>query len=105
MDGRGMDTLEAQAELAVVALGALRPVELTTEVVTSVEGIRALKPDYERLCRVAANTLPFALQEWHLAWCAHFLNCNPRIREPLLFHVLRNRRGDCVAIVPLIATF
>src|ERR1700680_1026582 len=82
--------------------GKLRPVELTTEVVTTVEGIRSLKPHYERLCRVTGNTLPFALQEWHLSWCAHFLNCNPQISEQPLFHVLRNSGAECVAIVPLI---
>jgi CelD/BcsL family acetyltransferase involved in cellulose biosynthesis len=76
--------------------------ELTTDIVIDVEGIRALKPDYEHLYRVTGNTLPFALQDWHLAWCAHFLNRTPQIQERPLFHVLRNSIGECVAIVPLI---
>jgi CelD/BcsL family acetyltransferase involved in cellulose biosynthesis len=82
----------------------LRPVELTTDVVTDIDGIRALKPDYERLQRVTGNTLPFALQEWHLAWCAHFLNSHPQIHEQPLFCVLRDRSGECVALVPLVWT-
>lgn len=82
----------------------LRPAELTTDVVTDIEGIRALKPDYERLQRVTGNTLPFALQEWHLAWCAHFLNSHPQIDEQPLFCVLRDRGGKCVALVPLVST-
>jgi CelD/BcsL family acetyltransferase involved in cellulose biosynthesis len=79
-------------------------IELTTDIVIDVEGIRALKPDYEHLYRVTGNTLPFALQEWHLAWCAHFLNRKPQVEEQPLFCVLRNSARECVAIVPLIFT-
>lgn len=90
-----------------ISLGEREPrapvsVELTADVVVTVEGIRALKPDYEHLYRVTGNTLPFATQDWHLAWCAHFLNRTPQIQEQPLFHVLRNSAGECVAIVPLI---
>lgn len=77
---------------------------LTTNIVTDVEGIRALGPDYEHLYRVTGNTLPFALQDWHLTWCAHFLNRKPQIHDQPLFHVLRDGAGECVAIVPLIFT-
>jgi len=80
------------------------PIELSADVITSVEGIRALRPHYERLHRLTGNTLPFALQEWHLSWCAHFLNSNLHILDEPRFYVLRNRSGDCVAIVPLIFT-
>jgi CelD/BcsL family acetyltransferase involved in cellulose biosynthesis len=78
------------------------PGELNIEVVSTIEGIRALAPDYERLYRASDNRLPFARQEWHLAWCQHFLNRNPRIRDEPLFCVVRNRTGECVALVPLI---
>jgi CelD/BcsL family acetyltransferase involved in cellulose biosynthesis len=77
-------------------------VGLSTDVVTSLAGIQALKPDYERLGRAAGITLPFALQEWHLAWREHFLNRNPLIREEPLFCVQRTATGECVALVPLI---
>jgi CelD/BcsL family acetyltransferase involved in cellulose biosynthesis len=83
---------------------AVRPVELTTDIITSVDGVRALRPDYERLHRLTGNTLPFALQEWHLSCCTYFLNSSPQIQEQPRFYVLRNRSGDCVAIVPLIFT-
>jgi CelD/BcsL family acetyltransferase involved in cellulose biosynthesis len=72
------------------------------ETIRTVAGIAALGADYARLCRVASNTLPFALHEWHLAWCEHFLNCNPRIHEEALFYVLRNAERQCVAIVPFV---
>jgi CelD/BcsL family acetyltransferase involved in cellulose biosynthesis len=81
---------------------AARPSELTCELVGSVEGIRALDADYEQLYRVTRNALPFARQEWHLAWCAHFLNRSPQIREEPLFCVLRDGSGECVGLVPLI---
>jgi len=80
----------------------LHPVELSIDVVSSLEGLRALKPDYERLERVTANTLPFTLPEWHLTWCEHVLNRHPQREEQLQLLVLRNRSGDCVAIVPLV---
>jgi CelD/BcsL family acetyltransferase involved in cellulose biosynthesis len=77
---------------------------VTVDTVTTVDGIAALRPCYERLHRVTGNTLPFALHEWHLAWCRHFLNHTPRIHDQPLFYVLHNARGTCVAIVPLIIT-
>jgi CelD/BcsL family acetyltransferase involved in cellulose biosynthesis len=90
-----------------IALGesvGLRPIEITTDIVTNVEGIRALKPDYEHLYRVTGNTLPFALQDWHLSWCTNFLNRDPHIEEWPLFCISRDSSGECVAIVPLIFT-
>ncbi len=77
-------------------------IELTTDVITSLDGIRALTADYQHLYKVTGNTLPFALQEWHVIWCEHFLNVNPEIREQPLFYVLRDASADCVAIVPMI---
>jgi CelD/BcsL family acetyltransferase involved in cellulose biosynthesis len=76
--------------------------EISTEVVDTLEGVRALKADYEHLHELTGNTLPFALHEWHLSWCEHFLNHDPHIQEYPLFHVLRRKSGECVAIVPLI---
>lgn len=76
--------------------------ELTTDVVVDIEGIRALTSDYQHLYEVTGNTLPFALQDWHLVWCDHFLNRNPPIHDQPLFVVLRRSSGECVAIVPLI---
>jgi CelD/BcsL family acetyltransferase involved in cellulose biosynthesis len=76
--------------------------KVTVETVTTVEGIAALRPCYERLHRVTGNTSPFALHEWHLAWCRHFLSCHPRIDDEPLFHVLRDSAGACVAIVPFV---
>ncbi len=77
---------------------------VVTNIVTDLEGILALREDYETLYRVTRNTLPFALQDWHLAWCTHLLSHSPQIDEQPLFHVLRDRSGECVAIVPLIHT-
>ena len=73
--------------------------------VTTVDGIAGrLRPCYDHLQRVTGNPLPFSLHEWHLAWCQHFLNHDPRIREEPLFYVLRDPAGTCVAIVPLIVS-
>jgi CelD/BcsL family acetyltransferase involved in cellulose biosynthesis len=77
---------------------------VTIETVTTVDGLAALRPCYERLHGVTGNTLPFALHEWHLAWCHHFLNCNPRIRDEPLFYVLRDSAGTCVGILPFVVS-
>ena len=61
------------------------------------DGIAALQPCYEHLHRITGNTLPFALHEWHMAWCRHFLNCTPRIHDEPRFYVLRDSAGACVA--------
>jgi len=87
----------------IMAPGGLPPrATVTLETVATVDGVAALWPCYEHLHRLTGNTSPFALHEWHLAWCRHFLNCNPRIHDEPLFYVLRNTAGACVAIVPLV---
>ncbi len=88
----------------IIADSSLSKATVTIETVTTVDGIAALRPCYERLHRVTGNTLPFALHEWHLAWCRHFLNCNPRIHDAPLFYVLRDSAGTCVGIVPFIVS-
>ena len=75
---------------------------VATTMVRDLAGIRALEPDYEHLYRAIGSPLPFARQEWHLAWCDHFLNQNSRVEDQPLFCVLREQSGDCFAIVPLI---
>jgi CelD/BcsL family acetyltransferase involved in cellulose biosynthesis len=105
-DGTGKSTAETSGPLplGVRESADSHSVELTTNIITDVAGIRALEPDYEHLYRVTGNTLPFALQDWHLAWCGYFLNRNPQIHDQPLFHVLRNSAAECVALVPLILT-
>ena len=104
-EGGGTDNAEARGLLSLGEhLDVSAAAELTSDIVVSVEGIRALTPDYQQLYRATGNTLPFALQEWHLAWCQHFLNRNPHIQEQLLFYVLRDASGACVALVPLVRT-
>jgi CelD/BcsL family acetyltransferase involved in cellulose biosynthesis len=88
----------------IIAGDKLSKATVTVETVTTVDGIAALRPCYERLQRVTGNTLPFTLHEWHLAWCHHFLNRTSRIHDEPLFYLLHDSAGACVAIVPLIIT-
>jgi CelD/BcsL family acetyltransferase involved in cellulose biosynthesis len=89
----------------IIATGALHhKAQVTLTTVTTLEGIASLGPCYERLRRVTGSTLPFTLHEWHLAWCRHFLNCNPRIRDRPLFFVLHDSAGDCAALFPFIVS-
>ena len=75
---------------------------LSLETVTSMQGIEALKEEYDRLNRVTGNGVPFALRGWHLSWCTQWLNCNPRVQDDLAVHVMRDRTGLCAAIVPML---
>ena len=86
--------------------GSAAPAEetLRAEIVTDLAGIEALTPDYRRLYEISGNTLPFASQEWHLAWCEHLLNRDPRVMQQPRFFVLRKNDGSCAAIVPLVLT-
>lgn len=76
----------------------------SSQVITNLEGIAALRADYEHLGALTSNTLPFALHEWHLSWCEQFLNRSAQIQEQPHFCVLREASGECLAIVPLIVS-
>jgi CelD/BcsL family acetyltransferase involved in cellulose biosynthesis len=76
--------------------------QVTVETITSPEGVAALQADYEHLCGLTGNKLPYALHEWHLTWCHHFLNCSPNTSDEPHFHILRNAERTCVAILPFI---
>ena len=96
---RGALAAGRQAGTAVAFTGAV-----SADIVVDIEGIRALTPDYLRLYQVTGNTLPYATQEWHLAWCEHLPSRDPHSPQQPLFCVLRKGDGTCVAIVPLILT-
>jgi CelD/BcsL family acetyltransferase involved in cellulose biosynthesis len=74
------------------------------QVVTSRDGLSALRPDYERLNAIAHNGLPFLLHDWHLAWWEHFPNRSATIRDDLRVFVVRQQAGACVGIVPFVLT-
>jgi len=78
--------------------------ELTVHVVRSVAGVAELKSDFAHLELSIGNTLPFALFEWHLAWCRHFLRQDRGVEDLPMYHVLRDPEGTCVGIIPLILT-
>ena len=89
---------------AVADEAAAAPTATTSQVITDLEAIRALRADYEHLCAVTGNTLPFTLHEWHVSWCQQFLNRSAQIHEQPHFCVLRSAGGECLAIVPLIVS-
>ena len=84
--------------------GAAPAVSLTVDVITSLAGVAALRRDFDELQEATSNALPFALYEWQVAWCKHFLGANPGIVDQPLFHVMRDADRACVAIIPLIQT-
>jgi CelD/BcsL family acetyltransferase involved in cellulose biosynthesis len=96
----------APCPVPVVRCGAIELADessgLVLEVITTVDALAELRGDYERLQRATGNPLPFALYEWHVAWCNQFLNVNRHIYSQPMIYVGRNRERACVAIVPMI---
>jgi CelD/BcsL family acetyltransferase involved in cellulose biosynthesis len=78
------------------------PVEFTRSEVCDIAGIAALEADYAQLQAATGNTLPFALYEWHVVWCRHFLNVQPEVHDQPRFQILRDAAGRCVGIIPLV---
>jgi CelD/BcsL family acetyltransferase involved in cellulose biosynthesis len=76
--------------------------DLAIDVVANVAGLETLRADYERLHWASANTSPFALHEWHIAWVRQFLNLDAKVTDELAVLALRNRERACVSIVPLV---
>ncbi|MBV8144680.1 MAG: GNAT family N-acetyltransferase [Gammaproteobacteria bacterium] len=103
----GVGVWDARRALAAVARERPAPERVdvaAVDIVTDVAGIEALAADYRHLYRLTGNTLPFATQEWHLAWCEHLLTRSRRTSQEPLFCVARNGAGTCVGLVPLILT-
>jgi CelD/BcsL family acetyltransferase involved in cellulose biosynthesis len=80
------------------------PRYVTVDVATTPEELAALKLDYDRLHLVCRNTLPFALHEWHAVWWEQLARTEGKVRDALRIHVVRDDRGQCVAIVPFVST-
>jgi CelD/BcsL family acetyltransferase involved in cellulose biosynthesis len=74
------------------------------EVVTRVERLLDIQGDYDRLNEATANTLPFALHEWHVAWWSHLSASSKGIRDTLMIHVVRDEAQEAIAIIPLVLT-
>ena len=77
---------------------------MKVDVATSAEELLALKPEYDRLNAIGDNTLPFALHEWHVAWWNHLAKTERWLRDELRIHVVRDDRGECIAVVPFVST-
>ena len=84
--------------------GIWRNRNLSVEVATSVEQLRALRPDYDALHKECANTLPFTLHDWHTAWWENLAKTEGKVRDSLRIHVARDHAGVCLGIVPFVAT-
>ncbi|MGC1457947.1 MAG: GNAT family N-acetyltransferase [Steroidobacteraceae bacterium] len=96
-------SLEPLANPGIAASGAATTT-LSVEIVDSIERLAALGTEYETLLCTANNRLPFALHDWHLAWCNNLLMVSGGVRDELRICVVRDTAGSCVAIVPMILT-
>lgn len=101
---RAPDTVDlpADAKSAGTRVSQAQAQSLAMEIVTGCEALSMLRPEYERLERVCANTLPFHTYEWHVAWCEHLLSSGGQVDTRLQAYVMREAQGACVGIVPLV---
>ncbi|GAC1307684.1 MAG: hypothetical protein NVSMB10_13390 [Steroidobacteraceae bacterium] len=74
------------------------------QVIRHVDELGSLRGDYAHLQSATGNTLPFALYDWHVLWCRHFLRREPTLTDELVFHLLRDSAGTCVALLPFVWT-
>jgi len=79
-------------------------IPLTVETASTRAQLLELKRDYELLLSQCRNRMPFALHEWHVAWCDCFLRQDGPISSQQMIFVLRDRNRRCVAIIPMILT-
>ncbi len=100
----GSDSVALDAPGGLLNAAVHFPVSLSVEVVDSMAGMLELGTDYEALNCAADNKLPFALHDWHVAWCNHFLLRSGAVRDELRICIVRDDMNLCVAIVPLILT-
>ena len=80
------------------------PVDVTVDVVRTLDGVHALRGDYERLHHLTGNTLPFALHDWHIAWWTHLASTGRSVLDSPNTLVARAPNGAVVGIVPLVRT-
>jgi CelD/BcsL family acetyltransferase involved in cellulose biosynthesis len=104
MTARGVSVSSSSNSVSSRLVGAVSVAGYDVQIASSLAEIADLRPAYARLGLVTDNTLPFSLFEWQFAWCRHFLRAAPGIVDQPMFHVVRDREGACVAIVPLVVT-
>lgn len=76
----------------------------SVEVVTTTAGLAELGSAYAAVNAASHSGLPFAQHEWHSAWWRHLAQAEGPVRDELHLIVVRDERGDCAAIVPLVST-
>jgi CelD/BcsL family acetyltransferase involved in cellulose biosynthesis len=68
------------------------------------ESLRALEPEWRRLCEQAHRGLPFRLWEWQDAWWEHMRARQRSVADRLWVHSVRSADGELVAVAPFMLT-
>ncbi|WP_223635483.1 GNAT family N-acetyltransferase [Corallococcus sp. EGB] len=77
---------------------------LTVEQVDTVEGLRALGPEWRALAARVGQGLPFATWEWNVTWWRHFREQRRSVTDHLFVLALRSAEGALRAVAPLMRT-
>ncbi|MBU8895069.1 hypothetical protein DRW03_02260 [Corallococcus sp. H22C18031201] len=78
--------------------------QLRVDKVETVEGLHALRSDWQRLAQAHGGGVPFTTWEWNATWWAHFRERRVSVRDGLFVLALRDASGALVAVAPLMRT-
>jgi CelD/BcsL family acetyltransferase involved in cellulose biosynthesis len=79
--------------------------KLVVERLPNLEALSGIANEWELLDRQTWPPLPFTSAAWIVPWWKHFRRNTALFRDELFFHVVRDRNGELVALVPLMRTF
>src|SRR6187399_1308548 len=74
------------------------------EHVETLDGMRRLSAEWQRLADARSPWLPFLGPTWNVLWWKHFAEQRPLMRDRLCVHALRSTDGELVAVAPLMIT-
>ena len=78
--------------------------EITVEHITTVAGLAALEPEWQKLLEARPRWLPFETPQWHTTWWDHLPESKPWVRDSLHSFALRSRSGELLGVAPMMVT-
>ncbi len=98
--GRGV----FHVELSLDGSTALRDAMLIVQTISSISGVDALAPEWERLESGLSPRVPFSSPEWCKLWWSHFHRSGLACRDQLRVYVVRRPDGALVGVAPMFLT-
>jgi CelD/BcsL family acetyltransferase involved in cellulose biosynthesis len=77
---------------------------VVVERIETLDSLRRLRPEWDRLASSHRAGLPFHRCDWALAWWSHFSECRLAVRDDLVAFAARDTSGQLVGLAPLMIT-